>query len=148
MRYYFLLNGNVPISESHCKNKSRWKIEEAWRLSVVSSSMEDCRWSYCLFSGHLDVLIIYWVPSILEIKNVNIFLHHENKKKSGTMSTCTISINVVKCCINVVYIVISVSALVDRTLESDDTNKDGYISYAEYRSARARNSSEIVLNVI
>ncbi|CAH0625368.1 unnamed protein product [Chrysodeixis includens] len=28
--------------------------------------------------------------------------------------------------------------LVDRTLTTDDTDNDGYISYAEYRSARAR----------
>ncbi|XP_026731148.1 multiple coagulation factor deficiency protein 2 homolog [Trichoplusia ni] len=29
-------------------------------------------------------------------------------------------------------------SLVDRTLKSDDTNNDGYVSYAEYRAARAR----------
>ncbi|CAG4996828.1 unnamed protein product [Parnassius apollo] len=32
--------------------------------------------------------------------------------------------------------------LVDQTLESDDTDGDGYVSYAEYRAARARNPSE------
>ncbi|XP_072936346.1 multiple coagulation factor deficiency protein 2 homolog [Epargyreus clarus] len=30
-------------------------------------------------------------------------------------------------------------ALVDRTLASDDTDNDGYVSYAEYRAARANN---------
>ncbi|XP_030023856.2 multiple coagulation factor deficiency protein 2 homolog isoform X2 [Manduca sexta] len=33
-------------------------------------------------------------------------------------------------------------ALVDRTLESDDTDRDGYVSYAEYRAARAKNPSD------
>ncbi|KAM3962045.1 multiple coagulation factor deficiency protein 2 homolog [Aphomia sociella] len=33
-------------------------------------------------------------------------------------------------------------ALVDRTLESDDTDGDGFVSYAEYRAARANNPSE------
>ncbi|XP_063538427.1 multiple coagulation factor deficiency protein 2 homolog [Cydia strobilella] len=33
-------------------------------------------------------------------------------------------------------------ALVDRTLQSDDTDGDGYVSYAEYRAARANNPSE------
>ncbi|XP_068631975.1 multiple coagulation factor deficiency protein 2 homolog [Battus philenor] len=32
--------------------------------------------------------------------------------------------------------------LVDRTLEFDDTDGDGYVSYAEYRAARARNPAE------
>lgn len=29
-----------------------------------------------------------------------------------------------------------IPALVDRTLESDDTDGDGFVSYAEYRAAR------------
>ncbi|CAB3244488.1 unnamed protein product [Arctia plantaginis] len=33
-------------------------------------------------------------------------------------------------------------ALVDRTLESDDRDGDGYVSYAEYRAARASNPAE------
>ncbi|XP_059062884.1 multiple coagulation factor deficiency protein 2 homolog [Achroia grisella] len=33
-------------------------------------------------------------------------------------------------------------ALVDRTLESDDIDGDGFVSYAEYRAARANNPSE------
>ncbi|XP_073946056.1 multiple coagulation factor deficiency protein 2 homolog [Choristoneura fumiferana] len=33
-------------------------------------------------------------------------------------------------------------ALVDRTLQSDDTDGDGYVSYAEYRAARANNPAE------
>ncbi|XP_052750311.1 multiple coagulation factor deficiency protein 2 homolog [Galleria mellonella] len=33
-------------------------------------------------------------------------------------------------------------ALVDRTLESDDTDGDGFVSYAEYRAARVNNPSE------
>ncbi|XP_037293482.1 uncharacterized protein LOC115442822 isoform X1 [Manduca sexta] len=33
-------------------------------------------------------------------------------------------------------------SLVDRTLESDDTDRDGYVSYAEYRAARAKNPSD------
>ncbi|XP_035438174.2 multiple coagulation factor deficiency protein 2 homolog [Spodoptera frugiperda] len=39
-------------------------------------------------------------------------------------------------------------ALVDRTLESDDKDGDGYVSYAEYRAARANNPSERTPHVL
>ncbi|KAJ0176202.1 hypothetical protein K1T71_008376 [Dendrolimus kikuchii] len=39
-------------------------------------------------------------------------------------------------------------ALVDRTLASDDADNDGYISYSEYRAARAKNPSERTPRVI
>lgn len=34
------------------------------------------------------------------------------------------------------------AALVDRTLQLDDTDNDGFVSYAEYRAARANNSTQ------
>ncbi|XP_049875275.1 multiple coagulation factor deficiency protein 2 homolog [Pectinophora gossypiella] len=39
-------------------------------------------------------------------------------------------------------------AIVDRTLESDDTDGDGFVSYAEYRAARANNPSERTPHVL
>ncbi|KAI5646306.1 EF-hand domain pair domain-containing protein [Phthorimaea operculella] len=39
-------------------------------------------------------------------------------------------------------------ALVDRTLESDDTDGDGYVSYAEYRAARQKNPQERTPHVL
>ncbi|CAG9583115.1 unnamed protein product [Danaus chrysippus] len=33
-------------------------------------------------------------------------------------------------------------ALVDKTLKSDDTNNDGYVSYAEYRAARGNTTED------
>ncbi|XP_047508545.1 multiple coagulation factor deficiency protein 2 homolog isoform X1 [Pieris napi] len=39
-------------------------------------------------------------------------------------------------------------ALVDKTLETDDTDGDGYVSYAEYRAARLNNPSERTPRVV
>lgn len=42
----------------------------------------------------------------------------------------------------------SIPALVDRTLKSDDTDGDGYISYSEYRAARANSSADRTPRVV
>ncbi|XP_038212607.1 multiple coagulation factor deficiency protein 2 homolog [Zerene cesonia] len=39
-------------------------------------------------------------------------------------------------------------AIVDRTLETDDTDGDGYVSYAEYRAARLSNPTERTPRVV
>ncbi|CAG9788099.1 unnamed protein product [Diatraea saccharalis] len=39
-------------------------------------------------------------------------------------------------------------ALVDRTLETDDTDGDGYVSYSEYRAARQKNPTDRTSRVV
>lgn len=51
-------------------------------------------------------------------------------------------------CVTTFIISVQISALVDRTLESDDKDGDGYVSYAEYRAARANNPSERTPHVL